>query len=371
MKSFEKIILILFLCLNSCATKPIRLKKNVLILSSPNAFCFVKSFVEKDREYFYSYEVGSYKKAFIYTEKGIIIDTLDFSEFEIKNACDVIQFHIRNNDEMVLLANQNKIFLVDNQLNVLKEYNYINQYFMGCKLFPHVTLSQGDYFYTNLGAIYPVNPHFKAFSNEAHDFLHSQPVISKINVRTGDISLIGKGMIKRLLKNIHENYGFEKFHVINTHSNSDTYLYYSIYSDSIFEISENNSIKSVVKISSELGDIVLPKVTYKEMELNGGSSYVYKLATNQSFIDLLLNDPIRNLRYVIIRKPIDKKNNFPFNVLVYNNQWEKLDEIEFDSKKYRYNFFIAEKGLYIEKLNTNPASTVRKFDCLVYEKQGE
>lgn len=355
------------LTLTSCNRCKYKVESNSLLINTPKTCFSIRSFVKNNKKYFYTFDFSTLSSVFFFDSLGHRVDSLHLKSFERDNSCDLKDIIILDDNQYLLLADFNFFYVVNKKLKILDKFNFFQNYELGEWLAP------GQLFYCQKNIYTAIIPKSSSESRklktmkEKNSESHHSPIISKIELKRKKLTTIGRKANQRILRDYELNYTFPRYFV----SSESEIIYYNQFVDTLFEIDQCNfKIRPIIKVESNIGEITLPKVHYSIL-LKGGGRVVNKISVSNSFIDRLVQDSLRNIWYVIIRKPIDNKNNFPFNVLVYNNQWEKLDEIEFDSKKYRYNFFIAEKGLYIEKLNTNPASTVRKFDCLVYEKQGE
>jgi hypothetical protein len=84
-----------------------------------------------------------------------------------------------------------------------------------------------------------------------------------------------------------------------------------------------------------------------------------------SFVYRIYFDSYRQIYYCFVRQPM-KGDLLPFSVIIYDTQFNKLDEVNMDETKYYPSAFVGEKGLYIyRKEDTEPQN--HYFSIFNYE----
>ncbi len=363
MKVFSSFIFSLLLILSCKEKKEYHIETNVLMFEAPRTTKTIRHFFKKDIKYYYTFELSSLNKAFIFDESGNPKCTLDLNDFINKNHCDLKDLYIINFDSIIAYSVNNLFFLIDSSKRILKTYNYFKNYCTGEHITPGILHVKGNYLHTAVSPMY-VKRTFKNWRDE-NIFLNSSPVVSKINLQNSEISFYGKNLKRRIFKDDERNFSFVRYLL----TSDNKFIYLNPFSDTLYEISSNNKIRPILKVESKIGNIKLPKISYLEFE-NNSNKYMPRLYAETPHLDWLIEDTIRHLWYLIVCKKRDSEGRTPFNIIVYNKNWQKLDESEFKSTQYKYGTrFVTEKGLYIERVNKDRRSNKRIFDCLVYEKQ--
>lgn len=330
--------------------------KSRLIVNSPKSFTNLKEFNFKGSSFYYTFDFRTRKKIVIYSAKGSKINEISTTKFTNENSCEFFDLIIENPNRYLFLTKDNRIYITDKNLKILKLHTYFNLLHSGLRLAPYTYLHNNTY-RTAILASWPDGQTFKTDSS-AGQFLHNQPIIAEINLSNGKIKMVGKGIVGRYLKPLELDLTGIHYHF----SEANDYTYISPFTDTVYTISKAGKINAKLKIESNIGITKCPSL--KKTDLMQGSEVMLRTFISSSFPDLSLYDKYRKLNYLIIRRPKKNHTEFPFNILIYNQKWEKLDEQEFKGDTYRMIFLVTKEGLLMERPNNK--SEKRVFDCLKY-----
>ncbi|MNK24847.1 hypothetical protein D3C87_431620 [compost metagenome] len=263
-------------------------------------------------------------------------------------------------DSIVLLSGgTNRIYLINRKAKILKKIDQSNLLLEGMEFGPPIYLEKGQFYYA----------------------LHHYPLTdlkTKNDLKAWDAEYLTKSIIARTPVNFHGEvpvqFGKELLSRFNQkdalpaegtyfHLNQSKLYYYSSYNDTLYSLTRHQNIP-LLKVTSRIGKIHITVSTREQYNQN--TDCINENFIKQSCISDVLHDNHRNLVYVIIRKP--KVNEyFPFNLLVYDQHFKKLDEIEFDGKNHEPQGFTGKKGLYLQR-RFGENSKQKTFDLFVYEK---
>ncbi|MNU95256.1 hypothetical protein D3C71_852670 [compost metagenome] len=263
-------------------------------------------------------------------------------------------------DSIVLLSGHtNKIYLINRKAKILKKIDQSKLLVEGVEFGPPIYFEK----------------------NQLYCAIHHYPIKNlktKNDLKKWDAEYLKKTIIAKILINFHDSMSLNlgtnlisRFMKKNqlpaegTHFflNKSKIYYYSAYGDTLYSITENGNIP-LLKIKSTIGKIHVTASTREQYNKN--TNCINEAYLKQSFICDILFDNKRNLIYVFVRKPKNEKY-FPFNILVYDKNFKKLNELEFDGKKYYTSGFVGEEGLYLLR-NYNKRPNQKLFDLLSYEK---
>ncbi|AEA44216.1 hypothetical protein [Fluviicola taffensis] len=340
----------------SCSTKNTTIKHAHLQLKSPQSWYNLYDFQENGLKYYYTYELLTGKKIIIYDEKGKLQNEIELTKFMEQNACELSAVFIESNKQFILLSKNNHIFIVDADLKIKKEFSFSNFHYKGLHFNPPLFVSKNEII-TAVSATWPDGKKFDSdYSSNAH--LHKQPKFVKINRTTGRVKTTGRDLIRRYLKPLN----LDLQSVFYTCAKDSEIIYNSAFTDTIYHISRAGKTTSITRVESKIGTIISPAFLSKEIRKN--PDMIRNTYVSNSWIYKVLIDDFQKLNYVIVRRPLEQFEDFPFNVLIYDENWEKLDELEFKGDTYRLNFLVTKDGLLMERANNN--SEKRVFDCLEY-----
>lgn len=262
-------------------------------------------------------------------------------------------------DSIVLLSGgTNRIYLVNRKADILTKIDQSNLLLEGMEFGPPVYFEKNQVYYA----------------------MHHYPLTelnTKNDLKVWDAEYLRKPIIAKTPVNFHGEapvqFGeklLSRFNKDNAlpaegtyfYLNQSTMYYYSSYNDTLYSLTENRNIP-LLKIKSRIGKIHVTVSTREQYNRN--TDCINEHFLKQSCISDVLHDNHRNLVYVIVRKP-KVGDYFPFNLLVYDQNFKKLDEIEFDGKKQNPRGFISKKGLYLQR-KSDENSKQKSFDLFVYE----
>ncbi|AEA44215.1 hypothetical protein [Fluviicola taffensis] len=358
MKMIKYLFTALTICLLiSCSTKNATIKQAQLQLKSPKSCYWIKMYQDKEQHYYYTFDFLTQKIIMVYNKAGYLVNEINLTNFEKENSIELIDVLIVNHNHFIFLANQNKIFITDSKLTIQKEYAFFNQSHQGHKMSPFLFLNDQNELTTFILSTWPDGIRFKN-SYLSGQYLHAQPHFAKINIENGKMRLIGKNLSNRFLKPNE----LEADMITRTCTQKGSIIYNTAFTDTIYEISPRGKIKPLIRITSKIGNITVPVITAEQHKKD--ASIVRSTFVSSSYINRVFMDDYRKLAYVIIRRPLEQFEDFPFNILIYDENWEKLDELEFKGDTYRFIFLVTKDGLLMERANNN--SEKRVFDCLEY-----
>lgn len=262
-------------------------------------------------------------------------------------------------DSIVLLSGgTNRIYLINRKAEILTKIDQSNLLLEGMEFGPPIYFEKDQLYYA----------------------MHHYPLIdlkTKNDLKVWDAEYLRKPIIAKTPVNFQGEspvqFGeklLSRFNKDNALPAEGTYFYlnqskmyyYSSYNDTLYSLTENRNIP-LLKVKSRIGKIHVTVSTREQYNQN--TDCINENFLKQSCISDVLHDNHRNLVYVIVRKPkVD--DDFPFNLLVYDQNLKKLDEIEFDGKNHDPGGFTGKKGLYIER-KTDKNSKQKSFDLFVYE----
>ncbi len=138
---------------------------------------------------------------------------------------------------------------------------------------------------------------------------------------------------------------------------------YSGYSDTLYIYGRDGVLSRMIPVKSRLKNIKMKPITLEMDEKDG--SLLNKNFIQSAFISELLYDKYRDLYYCIIRH---KKQGdiLPYNILIFDGDFNPLDEITIDTQKYANRYFVTKQGLW---LNYSSGTNMRKqyFSIFRYE----
>ena len=349
--------LIIFILLFSCTEEKVSIRKNVLQLKSPHSCYVIKQYQEEQHTYYYTYDLNTRKIINIYNEKGKLYKEIKIRKFGEEHACEFFDVTIVNPKRVIFLSKDNQIYITNLNLHILKHFTFFNYLHQGLRFAPSTNIRNNEMSVALL-ASWPDGVSFDSDSL-SNAFLHSQPIIATIDLNNGNIKPLGTGIINRLLspryeytEGIHYNY-----------PTREHCTYVSAFTDTIYHISEAGKVTPVIKTESKCGKVNCPPMNLDQ--IRNDMDFVRNTFISNTFLYETIYDKFRNLNYLILRRPRDNFKEFPFNLLIYDANWKKLDELEFKGNTYRMNFLVTNAGLLIERANNN--SENRKFDCLTYK----
>ncbi len=268
-------------------------------------------------------------------------------------------FPITTDSIMLLSSRTNSIYLINRKAEILKKIDQSKLLVEGVELGPPIYFEKNKLYYA--AHHYPIGDLKTKNDLKKWDAEYLKKAIiakTSINVHDSTPLYLGSNLISRFMKK-------DQLPAEGTHFflNRSKIYYYSAYCDTLYSITEKGNIP-LLKIKSPIGKIHVAASTREQYNKN--TNCINEAYLKQSFICEILFDTSRNLIYVFVRKP-KKENYFPFNILVYNPQFKKLAEKEFDGMKYYPNGFVGKKGLYLLR-NYGKHPNRKLFDLLNYEK---
>lgn len=268
-------------------------------------------------------------------------------------------FPIATDSIILLSGNTNKIYLINRKAEILTKIDQSKLLVEGVEFGPPIYFEKNQLYYAVHH--YPIED-LKTKNDLKKwdaDYL-KRAIIAKTptNFRDSTPFYLGTNLISRFMKR-------DQLPAEGTHFflNKSKIYYYSAYSDTLYSLTENGNIP-LLKIKSTIGKIHVTASTREQYNKN--TNCINEAYLKQSFICEVLFDNKRNLIYIFVRKPKNGKH-FPFNILVYDQNFKKMNELEFDGIKYYTSGFVGEKGLYLLR-DYNKRPNQKLFDLLSYEK---
>jgi|GEM_PF-2261794 len=376
MKLLQPVSNLLLFCVllfaTSCNTKPQSSKKWKLVQETvqydvgfPGYFMPCQS-NQKNEEYVAFVNFATYKKFAVFTTKGKHLYDVSIQQLMEQEKTDFFFGGFTGKDTFALLSKYtNRIYLIDKNARVIAKKDYSRYLLDGYEFFPKVYYKNGR---IEAGVMYqdpnyPSNATVKDIAKSYHQ-MYGLPkwfVDPKFFDSTdfSSVQFVVDSFYTRFVKK--NQFLSEGRYELNLDS---LHIFYSGYTDSLYIYNKANYVLSkAIKISSNFTPkIGAKKTTFKEAKDDPNIFNVR--IRNSSFINRLYFDPYRKMYYCFVRFPM-KGKLLPFSIIVYDTNFNKLDEIKMDENKYSPNTFVGKKGVYILNKDNEPQN--RYFSIFNYE----
>lgn len=149
-----------------------------------------------------------------------------------------------------------------------------------------------------------------------------------------------------------------------THIVNNKFIVSSFYSRYIYELSDSLSVKRAVKILDNNSSIIQPIPIDSKGSIQDKANKTMDDCLRSTFVSNMLYNEITGKYLILIKNGIsDGLECFPFKIRLYDNDFNKVKEIEIDN--YRFvsrKSFIMDGDLYIELKNESHNTKV--YECI-------
>lgn len=348
----------------SCETnltnnKELRSSNNKIVYDIGFPIRSYQYFKNERSEYLSFIDYTSYRKVSINSIDGIHRSTIDLNHLIEKENEDFNSFYTLNNDTIALLSKySNKVYLINQRGNIILKKDYSDLLLNGLELYPPLSIDKGvlrtgtriyhSYFDTlSKSDINRIQNHSAKLFIDSHFVKQS---------RSSYLTL--DSLYSRFTNDDEMSLETKRYIFVD-----DKIYFHSIFSDSVYIFNDDYSLEDVKQISSNEFDINLKPTKFNVDKNNVKLSS--KNAWYHSNVWKLLYDQYRNVFYCFIRGPYEE-NKFPFSIIIYDLDFNKLHEKRFDKDVYKPNGFVGSKGLYIERHGENEMKK-KEFEIFNYE----
>lgn len=319
-----------------------------------------------DKEYVAFADFVTNKEISVFDIDGFHKYSIDLESLMIDNSVRFISFTFQHPDTLLLLGRyNNKVYQIDKSARLLKIFDYAELVSKNVELLPPVSFSNGI---LKVGLVY-------AREDIEPDISKREAWIANNMLRLTSPVLFIDSNVYDTLKN--HTFQFKSFYERIARSDQwpiegnpikvidSLTVLASSYSDSIFIYVHKLNLIESVQVASKYTDISLTPRTYEEIEADDGA--INATFLEHGFISDIHFDRYRQLYYCFVRHKANGDAR-PFSIIVYSDEFKKLDEFKMDEIKYFGSAFVAKKGFYL--LNNDPTDrTVNRFTIFNYAKK--
>jgi len=372
MKLFPHLIIILII--SSCSSNRTNKKtlKKIDEIDFPVGFApsVIKHFAYNGEEYVGFADFKSFKKIKLFNINARSQYSFSIKDI-IKNELVYINgLSFSSPDSIALLSSSgtSKLFIVNKKGEVIykKDYSFLKG--QETALYPPIEFKGNQ---IRVGLSYYGKENTPALSKEYYDNFFKDKNESYIMM--SDTLFRGHTLPTLQMDSLYMR--FIPKSVNNTEMNHLLYLdtkniFYSTYSDSVYEYDLNGQLKEVFSIKSTKTKTKVNPISISEMMMDKNNLFIKNIEDN-SYIALLLWDKFRSVYYAIIPGKKMSAKKTPFTILVLDEKFETLDEFTMNPDKYYftrffyYPCFVGKKGLYIQNQNKDVKNT--NYSIFTYE----
>ena len=344
---------------NLTNNKKLRTSNEIITYNTKFPTQEIQFFKEGQTEYISSIDYSTSKKISVNSINGEKKFDVDFKSVIENEKLSFNGYFPISIDTFALLSKySNKVFLINKNGKVIFKKEYPRLFLEGVELYPPLYFNSGilraciEVYYPYLDTLSkPASNHIRNLSEK----LFIDSFFMKENYNT---YLKMGNLYSRFTKDDEMSYEKCRFNF-----ESNNILFHSIFSDSIYIFNREYKLKKAKQISSNKYDINL-----KPTKFNADKTNV-KLSSKNAWYHTnfwkLLYDQHRDVFYCFIRGPYEE-SEFPFSIIVYDLEFNKLNERRFDKDIYKPNGFVGKKGLYIELHGENEMKE-KEFEIFNYE----
>lgn len=315
-------------------------------------------FKENDQEFISFVDFTTHKKIKVFSLDNQIRKEIPFNEIMKNDNVSFHSFYPITSDSLALLSKYtSKVYLINSKGNVILKKDYSKYLLKGIEMQPPLKI-KNSILRTGVGVFPPGNDTLSEIELNKIKLSHYVIVedtafLSKAN----QLSFRMNNLYNRFTKDDEWPIETTRFVIADNWN-----IFYSSYSDSLYIFKKDYTMDRVVKIFSSFYNMEIRpiKMTEAQKDLDLPS----KEAWNKSMLWYVQYDSNRLLYYCFIRGPhIDRE--FPFSILVLDENFNKLTEKKFSQKEYKPRGFVAEEGFYLERQQDD--FTKKTFELLNYE----
>lgn len=311
------------------------------------------------------------KQISVFDSDGFHHYSIDLKSLMIYNGVRFTDFTFYHPDTLLLLGRyNNKIYQIDKFAHLLNIFDYAELASNNVELWPPISFSNGI---LKVGVVY-------AREDIEQDISKREAWIMNNTLRlTSPVLLIDSNVFEPA-----KSYTFQLKSFYKSIARSDQWpiegspikvidsltVLASSYSDSIYVFDDRLNPIKAVSVSSEYTDISLTPRTFEEIEADDGAINANFL--EHGFFGSIDFDQDRQLYYCFVRHKANGDAR-PFSIIVFDKDFNKLDEFKIDETKYFGSFFVAKKGFYLLNnylLNNDPTERgVNRFTIFNYDEK--
>src|SRR5690554_1799699 len=315
-------------------------------------------FKENDQEFISFVDFTTHKKIKVFSLDNQIRKEIPFNEIMKNDNVSFHSFYPITSDSLALLSKYtNKVYLINSTGDGILKKDYSEYLLKGIEMQPPLKI-KNSILRTGVGVFPPGNDTLSEIELNKIKLSHYVIVedtafLSKAN----QLSFRMNNLYNRFTKDDEWPLETTKINFLD-----NEIIFHSIFSDSLYIYNYDYQIKKVIKISSNFFEIDLTPTkihdAQKDLDLPSWKAW------NHSFLTSIFYNSTDKQYYCFIRGPhIDRE--FPFSILVLDENFNKLTEKKFSQKEYKPRGFVAEEGFYLERQQDD--FTKKTFELLNYE----
>lgn len=318
----------------------------------------ISSFSSDGDEYIAFIDFSTHRKANVFSLDNNFQKIISFSGLMKDERETFTAFYPISIDSFALLAKHtNRVYILDANGETILKKDYSHHLLEGIEMFKPLIIENSvlrtafGYFPANYSTMDPVE-HNKIKIN---NFIIVEDSLFLTN--NNKLTLKFDSIYSRFTKNDEWAIETKGFLVTN-----DKVILYSSYNDSLYVFNKDYKIKEIIKMTSDFYEKTLRPIKIADAKKN--EDLVNERAWNSAMLWKVKYDSLRKLYYCFIRGPHIEKE-FPFSIIVLDEEFNKLTEKKFSEKEYKPNGFTSKKGFYLEKQVENIKT--RSFELMNYE----
>lgn len=353
-----KIYLFAFvLIFSSCSHSPLnyQIKSNDFEHSDVPSAPFDLSYFWKNQIHFYSFDFHTSKVLHSYDKKGNLEFMLDLKPLIREVDASMYCANIINPDTILILAHSNNIYLTDKSGFVKKIFSLTHLTSKGLTIVPSCYLEGNNLTFSlhnKKGFSSPTN------LDSLNKWLHHLPIMASLNLKNGVLTLKGDKIIPRFLNDDETDP-----EGINIFPYNRGYIYWSVFNDSIYKLSEHGEIEDVKKIHCQ-NDKQLHLNHIKLKDSRSGKINTTEAYLSGTYIAKMVYVPSVNYFVSLVREPQVNKKHFPIHLLVLNEKFETIEELSFAEGVYSPSMLAGENGVYLRRIDPDPK--IHRYDYIEF-----
>lgn len=318
------------------------------------------TFYYGDSTFFAFADFRTRKKISIFNEEGLLIREIAVKDLMEEVGHRFISMASSSPDTIALLNPYvNQVYLIDENANLLYQKDYSDLFKQNVELGSLINYQHGK-------AIFTISYHDNLNKTSEEDwiqFYEDSKEFYKILIDTSFYDTVRPILSMNELYNRFIDKGYSALEGTHINYLENSFVFYSSYSDSLYLFNDDGDINKVIGMKSKKYPAKVKALTYEEFHKDEEALRENWVAG--SFISEVLWDKYRKLYYVFLKHKMIK-DVLPFSILVYDEDFDKLAEIEMSHEKYLLSAMVGKRGLYL--LNqTDDWIRSREYTILRYE----
>lgn len=301
----------------------------------------VKYFKDNGLEYLAFSDFVTNKEISVNSLNGKQLFVVPLKNAMIKERVSFFAFDVVSLDTFVLLSKQtNKVIFVDSNGIILFKKDYSKFLLKGYTLYPPFHYKRRSLF-SCLDWGPPTNSEISEtiFYKLKHNSYHL--LIDNLGDSTKDVKLS--------LDSIYSRFANDKEMTLenpNLIMKGNEIVFASIFSDSLYIFNNKYKLDTIIKVKSKYYPIDFSPISLEYARNHSNATLSSGPISKHSMITQIKYDEINQILYCFISGPMDGKK-YSFSIIIFDKDFNKLDEKLFKNTNFTYYSFIGKKGLYI------------------------